>query len=169
MAALRATRTRLNSCWELPSEKASVETLGRSRFARAADNEPLSRYSCWVPFPPCSQPFTLGAKPGIPTTRLLGAVDRSDIHYQSYTNRCLIGPTAERRLRLGLGVEGALYRHYSFWSAGTISAGQARLGPTASPASGSFRCWRNTGFRHGRAPSSTPASRGTPSRASGNP
>ena len=50
----------------------------------------------------CSQPFTLGANLGIPATRLLGAVDISDIRYQSDTNRYLIGPTAELRLRLGL-------------------------------------------------------------------
>jgi hypothetical protein len=50
----------------------------------------------------CSQPFTLGANLGIPATRLLGAVDISDIRYQSDTNRYLIGPTRELRLPLGL-------------------------------------------------------------------
>jgi opacity protein-like surface antigen len=59
---------------------------------------------------------------------LLGAVDSSDIHYHSYTNRYLVGPTAELRLPFGLGVEAdALYRHYSFWSAGTVSAGAGTL------------------------------------------
>jgi hypothetical protein len=70
----------------------------------------------------CSQPFTLGANLGIPATRLLGAVDSSDIGYQSYTNRYLIGP--HRRAAAEVGPGGPLYRHYGFWSAGTISAGK---------------------------------------------
>ncbi len=76
----------------------------------------------------CSQPFTFGAKLGIPATRLLEAVDSADISYHSYTNRYLVGPTAELRLPFGLGVEtDALYRHYSFWSAGSIAPAGSTL------------------------------------------
>ena len=68
-----------------------------------------------------SQPFTLGASLGIPATRLRGAVDSSDIRYQSYTNRYLIGPTAELRLPLGLGVEARC--------TGTTASGAQELRP----------------------------------------
>ena len=114
-----------------------------------------------------SQPFTLGASLGIPATRLRGAVDSSDIRYQSYTNRYLIGPTAERRLPLGLEARctgttasGAQER---LLLAGTVQD-QRPVQPVEFPLLAKYRLPTNW-----RAPSSTPASRGTPSRASGNP
>jgi len=114
-----------------------------------------------------SQPFTLGASLGIPATRLRGAVDSSDIRYQSYTNRYLIGPTAERRLPLGLEARcsgttasGAQER---FLRASTLRT-NGRSSQWEFPLLGKYRLPTNR-----RAPSSTPASRGTPSRASGNP
>ena len=69
-----------------------------------------------------SQPFTFGAKVGVPVNAFLGTVAIPNIASYSYTNRYLIGPTAELRLLFGLGVEvDALYRHYNFQSSGTIA------------------------------------------------
>ncbi len=68
-----------------------------------------------------AQPFTFGVKLGVPATDFLSTVQNSNITYHSYTNRYLVGPTAELRLPFGLGLEvDALYRHYSFWTAGSL-------------------------------------------------
>jgi hypothetical protein len=93
----------------------------------------------------CSQPLTLGAKPGIPATRLLGAVDSSAIHYQSYTNPVPDRPHRRAAAAVGPGRGGALYRHYSLWSAGTISAGASTLRANGRSRQWEFPCWRNTG------------------------
>jgi len=100
---------------------------------------------------------------------LLGAADRSDIRYQSYTNRYLIGPTAELRLPLGLGVEArrtgtiASRAQERFLLVSTLRT-NGRSSQWEFPLLAKYRLPTNW-----RAPSSTPASRGTRSRFSDNP
>ena len=73
----------------------------------------------FLPISAFSQPFTFGAKLGIPAEQFLNTVQTGNIGFASYTNRYLVGPTAELRLPFGLGLEvDALYRHYSFFSPG---------------------------------------------------
>ena len=68
-----------------------------------------------------AQPFSFGVKLGVPANRFLSTEDSLTIGFHSYTNRYLVGPTAELRLPFGLAIEAdAIYRHYSFWSEGTI-------------------------------------------------
>jgi len=78
--------------------------------------------------PAFSQPFTFGAKLGVPAEQFLNTVESPTIGFSSYTNRYLVGPTAELRLPFGLGIEAdALYRHYNFQSAGSISPAGSTL------------------------------------------
>ena len=68
-----------------------------------------------------SQPFTFGAKLGLPANQFLSTVESPNLNFYSYTNKYLIGATGELRLPFGLGVEiDALYRHYNFQTTGTI-------------------------------------------------
>lgn len=62
-----------------------------------------------------SQPFSFGVKGGVPLTDFVSAASAGRFSFTSSTNRYIVGPTAELRLPLGLGVEfDALYRrlHY---------------------------------------------------------
>ena len=84
-----------------------------------------------------SQPFTAGVKIGMPANDFLDAVQTSGVNYHSYTNRYLVGGTAELRLPFGLGVEvDALYRHYNFQTTGAL----APAGTTLT-AGGSTGAW----------------------------
>ena len=68
-----------------------------------------------------AQPFTFGFKVGTPANDVLDTVQGSNFNFHTYTNRYLVGPTAELRLPFGLGVEfDALYRHYNFQTSGTL-------------------------------------------------
>lgn len=63
-----------------------------------------------------SQPFSFGVKGGVPLTDFISVVNSPSPVFNALvtTNRYIIGPTAELRLPLGLGVEfDALYRHFN--------------------------------------------------------
>jgi opacity protein-like surface antigen len=69
-----------------------------------------------------SQPFSFGIKGGLPMTDFVDAVNSQNFTSSAYTNRYLIGPTAELRLPFGLGVEfDVLYRHFGYSSLGLLS------------------------------------------------
>jgi opacity protein-like surface antigen len=74
-----------------------------------------------------SQPFSFGIKGGLPLTDFVDAVNSQNFTASAYTNRYLIGPTAELRLPFGLGVEfDILYRHFGYATTGLIA------GPTST-------------------------------------
>jgi opacity protein-like surface antigen len=69
-----------------------------------------------------SQPFSFGLKGGLPMTDLVDAVNSQNFTASAYTNRYIIGPTAELRLPFGLGVEfDVLYRHFGYSSVGLLT------------------------------------------------
>lgn len=83
-----------------------------------------------------AQPFTFGVKLGAPVNDFLNtggssatiaagmgtAVLGQNLNFHSYTNRYILGGTAELHLPLGFGVEvDGLYRHYNFTTTGTIA------------------------------------------------
>ncbi len=69
-----------------------------------------------------SQPFSFGIKGGLPMTDFVDAVNGQNFTASAYTNRYIIGPTAELRLPFGLGVEfDVLYRHFGYSSNGLLS------------------------------------------------
>jgi len=69
-----------------------------------------------------AQPFTLGVKLGMPANDFLNTVESQNFNFHSYTNRYILGGTAELHLPFGFGVEvDGLYRHYNFQTAGTIA------------------------------------------------
>jgi len=76
-----------------------------------------------------SQPFSIGAKVGLPLTDFIDATGSPNangfIDYATHTNRYIVGVGAELRLPFHLGLElDALYRHYDFQS---TNAGQATV------------------------------------------
>ena len=75
-----------------------------------------------------SQPFSFGIKGGLPMTDFVDAVNSQNFRSSAYTNRYLIGPTAELRLPFGLGVEfDILYRHFGYSTVGL------QTGTTSTP------------------------------------
>lgn len=85
-----------------------------------------------------SQPFSLGAKVGLPLTDFINATGAPNangfIDYTTHTNRYIAGVGAELRLPFHLGLElDALYRHYDFQS---TNSGQAVV--TESTSSNAF-------------------------------
>jgi opacity protein-like surface antigen len=79
-----------------------------------------------------SQPFSFGVKAGLPLTDFVDAVNTQNFTSSAYTNRYIVGPTAELRLPFGLGVEfDALYRHFGYSVTGIIA------GPTSTIVSSS--------------------------------
>ncbi len=69
-----------------------------------------------------AQPFSFGLKGGLPMTDFVSAASSQNFTSSAYTNRYLIGPTAELRLPFGLGVEfDILYRHFGYNSVGFLS------------------------------------------------
>lgn len=84
-----------------------------------------------------AQPFTAGVKLGVPANQFVSTVQSPGIDFRSYTNRYIVGGTAELRLPFGLGVEvDALYRHYNFETSGALSPAGTTL-----TASGSTGAW----------------------------
>jgi opacity protein-like surface antigen len=74
-----------------------------------------------------AQPFSFGIKGGLPMTDFVDAASNQNFKSSAYTNRYIIGPTAELRLPFGLGVEfDILYRHFGYSSTGIIA------GPTST-------------------------------------
>jgi len=70
----------------------------------------------------CAQPFSFGIKGGLPMTDFLDAARSQNLSSTAYTNRYIVGPTAELRLPFGLGVEfDVLYRHFGYASTGLLS------------------------------------------------
>jgi opacity protein-like surface antigen len=66
-----------------------------------------------------SQPFSFGAKLGVPMTDFLSAVRSQNFTSSTVTNRYIVGATGEARLPFGLGVEvDILYRHFRYGSTG---------------------------------------------------
>lgn len=69
----------------------------------------LLLFTCALVF---SQPFSAGAKVGLPLTDFLNTVNGAT---SSSTNRYIVGPTLELHLPAGFGVEfDALYRHFDY-------------------------------------------------------
>lgn len=67
------------------------------------------------------QPFSFGIKGGLPMTDFVDAVNGQNFTASAYTNRYIIGPTAELRLPFGLGVEfDVLYRRFGYSSSGLL-------------------------------------------------
>jgi opacity protein-like surface antigen len=66
-----------------------------------------------------SQPFHFGLKGGLPLTDFVDAASNQNFSSSAYTNRYIVGPTAELHLPFGLGVEfDILYRHFGYSSIG---------------------------------------------------
>jgi opacity protein-like surface antigen len=69
------------------------------------------------------QPFTFGAKVGVPLTDFFNTVENSNFTFNATTDRYIIGPTAELHLPFGLGIEvDALYRHMSYTGSGVVGS-----------------------------------------------
>jgi len=69
-----------------------------------------------------AQPFSFGIKGGLPMTDFVDAVNSQNFTASAYTNRYIVGPTAELRLPFGLGVEfDVLYRRFGYSSNGLLS------------------------------------------------
>ena len=69
------------------------------------------------------QPFSFGAKLGVPLTDFFSTVESSNFTFNATTDRYIFGPTAELHLPFGLGIEvDALYRHMSYTGTGLISS-----------------------------------------------
>jgi len=80
--------------------------------------------------PALGQPFSIGAKVGVPLTDLESVASSTNISYSTTTNRYIIGVTGELRLPLGLAVEAdALYRHLNY---GSITAAVGGITASAS-------------------------------------
>jgi len=70
----------------------------------------------------CAQPIGFGIKGGLPMTDFLDAASNQNFHFDTTTNRYIIGPMVELRLPFGLGVEvDALYRHFGYSSFSSTS------------------------------------------------
>ena len=70
-----------------------------------------------------SQPFSFGAKLGVPLTDFFNTVESSNFTFNATTNRYIVGPTAELHLPFGFGIEvDALYRHMSYNGSGLIGS-----------------------------------------------
>lgn len=69
------------------------------------------------------QPFSFGARFGVPLTDFFNTVANSNFTFNATTDRYIVGPTAELHLPLGLGIEvDALYRHMSYTGSGLLSS-----------------------------------------------
>jgi opacity protein-like surface antigen len=69
------------------------------------------------------QPFSFGAKFGVPLTDFFNTVQSSNFTFNATTDRYIVGPTAELHLPLGLGIEvDALYRHMSYNGSGLVGS-----------------------------------------------
>jgi len=69
------------------------------------------------------QPFSFGAKFGVPLTDFFNSVENSNFTFNTTTDRYIFGPTAELHLPLGLGIEvDALYRHMSYTGTGLVGS-----------------------------------------------
>jgi opacity protein-like surface antigen len=70
----------------------------------------------------CAQPIGFGIKGGLPMTDFLHAASSGSFHFDTTTNRYIIGPMVELRLPFGLGIElDALYRHFGYSSISSTS------------------------------------------------
>ena len=68
-----------------------------------------------------AQPFSAGLKVGLPLNDFIDTVQSGSFKASSYTNRYILGVTAQLNLPLGLAIEGdALYRHFNYQSASTL-------------------------------------------------
>jgi opacity protein-like surface antigen len=69
------------------------------------------------------QPFSFGAKLGVPLTDFFNTVQSSNFTFNATTDRYIVGPTAELHLPLGFAIEvDALYRHMSYTGSGLIGS-----------------------------------------------
>jgi opacity protein-like surface antigen len=86
------------------------------------------------------QPFSFGARFGVPLTDFFSTVESSTFTFNTTTDRYIVGPTAELHLPFGLGVEvDALYRHMSYTGSGTV--GQHPLGGSITSSSVNSGDW----------------------------
>jgi opacity protein-like surface antigen len=68
-----------------------------------------------------AQPFSFGIKGGLPMTDFVNAASSQNFTTSAYTNRYIVGPTAELHLPFGLGVEfDVLYRHFGYSGFGLL-------------------------------------------------
>jgi len=66
-----------------------------------------------------AQPIGFGIKGGLPFNDFLNAASNQSFHFDTTTNRYVLGASVELRLPFGLGVEvDALYRHFGYNWAG---------------------------------------------------
>jgi len=69
------------------------------------------------------QPFSFGAKVGVPLTDFFNTVQSSSFTFNATTDRYIVGPTAEVHLPLGFAIEvDALYRHMSYTGTGLVGS-----------------------------------------------
>jgi hypothetical protein len=105
-----------------------------------------------------SQLFSFGIKGGLPMTDFVDAASTQNFSSSAYTNRYIVGPTAELRLPFGLGVEfDVLYRHFGYSTTGIIA------GPTSTVIAKdtTSSAWEFPLLANSSARSSMPGSRGT--------
>jgi opacity protein-like surface antigen len=69
------------------------------------------------------QPFSFGARLGVPLTDFFNSVENSNYTFNATTDRYIVGPTAELHLPFGFGIEvDALYRHMSYTGSGLVGS-----------------------------------------------
>ena len=69
-----------------------------------------------------AQPFGFGIKGGLPMNDFLNAASSQSFHFDTTTNRYIIGPMGELRLPAGFGIElDILYRHFGYSSLSSTS------------------------------------------------
>jgi len=80
-----------------------------------------------------AQPVGFGVKAGIPMNDFLNATSNQNFHFDTTTNRYIIGPTVELRLPAGFGIEfDALYRHFGYNFFGSDATGTTNTTTTSS-------------------------------------
>jgi len=78
-----------------------------------------------------AQPVGFGVKAGIPMNDFLNAASNQNFHFDTTTNRYIIGPTIELRLPAGFGIEfDALYRHFGYTFFGSDATGTTNTSTT---------------------------------------
>ncbi|HTP34213.1 MAG TPA: outer membrane beta-barrel protein [Candidatus Acidoferrales bacterium] len=87
-----------------------------------------------------AQPFGIGIKGGVPMTDFLNAASNQNFGFVATTDRYVVGPMAELRLPIGLGVEvDALYRHYDYTGTTTTVTSATTVGAWEFPLVGKYR------------------------------